>query len=66
MLAYKKNKLPFNHYVLEDKSAFEVGFFMQTKMFEIMILAHLMNINPFDQPSVEDYKFETRRILSKK
>ncbi|MFP4567708.1 MAG: hypothetical protein ACLFN8_02070 [Candidatus Woesearchaeota archaeon] len=66
MLAYKKNKLPFNHYVLEDKSAFEVGFFMQTKMLEVMILAHLMNVNPFDQPSVEDYKIETRKLLAKK
>jgi glucose-6-phosphate isomerase len=65
MNAYKKNNLPFNHYELDKKSEYEIGFFMQTKMFEIMILAHLLNVNSFDQPSVEDYKVETRRLLGK-
>ena len=66
MKAYKKNKLPFNYYELDKKSEYEIGFFMQTKMFEIIILAHLLNVNPFDQPSVEDYKVETRKLLAKK
>ena len=66
MRAYKKNNLPFNHYELDAKSEYELGFFMQTKMFEIMILAHLLGVNPFDQPSVEDYKVETRKLLDKK
>ncbi|MCC7574647.1 hypothetical protein KO361_03580 [Candidatus Woesearchaeota archaeon] len=61
--AFKLNKLPFNHYVLEKKSEYEIGFFMQTKMLEIILLAHLIGVNPFDQPSVEDYKKETRKLL---
>ena len=65
MRAYKKNKLPFNHYEFVCKDEFELGFFMQTKMFEIMILAHLLGVNPFDQPSVEEYKSETRKLLKK-
>ena len=32
-------------------------------MFEIVYLGHLFNINPFDQPNVELYKTETKKIL---
>jgi glucose-6-phosphate isomerase len=28
-----------------------------------MYLGSLLNVNPFDQPNVEDYKIETRKIL---
>ena len=63
MKSYKKNKLPYNHYVLKEKSEYEMGFLMQTKMLEIIFLAHLLNVNAFDQPSVEEYKIETKKIL---
>jgi glucose-6-phosphate isomerase len=33
------------------------------KMVETIIIGRLLNINPFDQPSVELYKEETRDIL---
>ncbi len=65
MRAYKKNKLPFNHYCLKEKSAFELGFFMQSKMLEVVILAHLLGVDAFNQPSVEDYKKETKLLLKK-
>ena len=32
-------------------------------MIEMIYLGHLMNVNPFDQPNVEEYKSETRKIL---
>jgi glucose-6-phosphate isomerase len=28
-----------------------------------MYLGHLLNVNTFDQPSVEAYKIETKKIL---
>jgi glucose-6-phosphate isomerase len=37
---------------------------MQIKMFEIMYLGFLLQVNPFDQPQVENYKKETQKILS--
>lgn len=61
--AYKKNELPFMTIELEEINEYELGKFMQMKMFEIIYLAKLMNVNAFDQPSVEDYKEETRKIL---
>jgi glucose-6-phosphate isomerase len=31
-----------------------------------MIVGSLTNVNPFDQPNVENYKIHTKEILSKK
>jgi glucose-6-phosphate isomerase len=36
---------------------------MQFKMIEMMILGNLLEVNPFDQPNVESYKIETKRLL---
>ncbi len=62
--AYKKQHLPFMEIVLPDISAGSIGQYMQFKMMEIIFLARLLRVNAFDQPSVEDYKTETRAILS--
>jgi len=65
-IAYKKGKRPFMELVLPDKSPFSIGQFFQLKMMEVMYLGYLMNVNPFDQPNVESYKVETKKILSRK
>ena len=41
----------------------EIGAFMQFKMIEMMYLAKLLKVNAFDQPHVELYKIETKKIL---
>lgn len=64
-IAYKKNNRPFCTIELEDKSEYNLGQFMQFKMYEIVYLAYLFNVNPFDQPNVEAYKIETKHILNK-
>ena len=61
--AFTKGKRPFVEVVLPDKSAFSIGQFLQFKMMEMMYLGFLMGVNPFDQPNVEAYKVETRKIL---
>ncbi|PJA47164.1 hypothetical protein CO172_02910 [Candidatus Uhrbacteria bacterium CG_4_9_14_3_um_filter_36_7] len=63
MLAYKKQRLPFISIGLPDMSLESLGYYMQFRMLEIMYLAKLLNINAFDQPNVEDYKKEVRRML---
>lgn len=63
--AYRNNNLPYVDVGLEDASESSVGQFMQFKMIEMMYLAKLMNVNAFDQPNVEDYKKETKKILTK-
>ena len=64
MAAYKKLDLPFSEIILEGISEEEMGAYMQFKMMEILFLGKLMDINAFDQPQVELYKIETKKILS--
>lgn len=62
--AYFADKRPFICCMIPEKSAYYIGQLMQIKMMEIMYLGFLLNVNPFDQPQVEDYKKETKSILS--
>lgn len=61
--AYSNQKLPFMEVTLNDVSEESIGEFLQFKMVEMMYLGKLLNINTFDQPHVELYKIETKRIL---
>ncbi len=65
-IAFHKQGLPFTEIILDDISPHTLGQFMQLKMIEMMLLAKLMGVNAFDQPSVESYKQETRKILTGK
>jgi glucose-6-phosphate isomerase len=62
--AYQIKKLPFVTWQLSRIDAATIGYLLQCTMIEILYLGFLFNINPFDQPHVESYKQETRKILS--
>ncbi len=66
LAAYKKRALPFVEIIFSEISAKTLGAYVQFKMIETMYLAHLLGINAFDQPNIEEYKAETRRILETK
>ena len=61
--AYHDRKLPHRFTQLGKDTDHEVGLFMASRMLETMYLAHLMNIDAFNQPNVELYKEKTRIIL---
>lgn len=61
--AYKKNKRPFCSIALPTLSPYSIGQLLQCYMIEMFYLGYLLNINPFDQPHVELYKEETRKLL---
>ena len=61
--AYKNAKLPFMEVVLDKVDEQSLGEYMQFKMMEMMYLAKLLNVNAFDQPHVELYKIETKKLL---
>ena len=63
--SFIREKRPFVEITLPDKSAFSIGQLLQMKMLEIIYLGFLMNVNPFDQPNVENYKIETKKILKR-
>ena len=62
-VAFMKKDLPFMEIILDDISLSSLGQYMQFKMVEMMMLGKLLGVNAFDQPSVESYKQETRKIL---
>ncbi|KXK08953.1 hypothetical protein H3C67_04120 [Candidatus Dojkabacteria bacterium] len=64
-LAYANNNIPCNRIEIAEISAKTLGAYMQMRMLEIMYMGHFMNIDAFNQPSVEDYKNETRKFLEK-
>ncbi len=62
--AFTQDERPFLSIEFPKKSAYYIGQFMQYKMVETIYLGHLFDVNPFDQPAVENYKTETKRILA--
>lgn len=62
-VAYTKQGLPFMEIVLNSVTEAEIASFMQFKMMEMMYLGKLIGVNTFDQPHVELYKIETKKIL---
>ena len=63
--AFRKGGRPFMEIKLPYKSEYSIGQFLQFKMIETIFLGYLLDVNPFDQPNVESYKEETRKILQK-
>ncbi|MBU1164390.1 hypothetical protein KKA15_02400 [Patescibacteria group bacterium] len=61
--AYYKKQIPYMEINMPEISAYTIGQFLQFKMMEMMYLAKLMGVNAFDQPNVEEYKEETRKLL---
>ena len=57
---------PFCLIELPDAGERSIGALLQLHMMEIIYLAALLDVNPFDQPNVEAYKIETKRILARK
>jgi len=66
MRAYEKMGLPYSETILDGVNEKEIASYMQFKMIEMMLLGKLMQINAFDQPQVELYKIETKKILAEK
>ena len=64
-IAFYKNGLPYSEIIMHEITEDTLGQYLQLKMIETMYLAHLLGVNAFDQPKVEDYKRETREILKK-
>ena len=62
--AFRKKKKPFYEISLGSLKDYEIGSLLQMKMIEMMMLGVLLDVNPFDQPNVEEYKIITKKLLS--
>lgn len=61
--AYQERGLPYRATVLSEDLPYSLGYYMASTMRETMYLAHLMNLDAFNQPNVELYKTKTRELL---
>ena len=59
----KKNNIPFREFKIKDFSESTLGEFLSYFMLETAIIGKLLNINPFDQPAVEQIKVNTKELL---
>ena len=60
---FKLKKIPFREITFNKKNEVELGEIFTFFALETILLSRLMNINPFDQPAVEQVKIETKNIL---
>ena len=59
----KKNKIPYRQFVFKKKDESELGAIFTFFVLETLLLARLINVNPYDQPAVEQVKIETKKFL---
>ena len=60
---FKLKKIPFRQITFNKKNEEELGEIFTFFVLETILLSRLMNVNPFDQPAVEEVKIETKKIL---
>ena len=59
----KKKKIPFNEFIIKKNGEKIIGELFTHFIFETIALGKLNNINPYNQPAVEQVKIETKKIL---
>ena len=63
-IVFKKEKLPFRSFEIKERSEETLGELFSFFILETILLGTALKVNPFDQPSVELIKKETKKILS--
>jgi glucose-6-phosphate isomerase len=65
-VTFAQEKRPFIALSIPEKNPYYIGQFLQYAMMQTILLGNLFEINPFDQPQVELYKNEMKKILDLK
>ena len=61
---FKLKRIPFRQISFNENSEEELGAIITFFVLETILLARLMNLNPFDQPAIEQVKLKTKVFLS--
>ena len=61
---FRKRKIPFRSFEILQKDENSLGELFCFFVLETILLGKALKVNPFDQPSVELIKIETKKILS--
>jgi len=62
--AFEKQNIPFREFRIKSIKEEVIGEFFALFIVETIIIGKLLNINPFDQPAVEQVKIYTKKFLS--
>ena len=62
---FKKKNIPFRSFFIEKRDEISLGTLFTYFILETILLGKALNINPYDQPSVELIKKETKKRLLK-
>ena len=60
----KRNKVPFREFKIKNINEEALGELFSYFILETVLLGKLTNINPFDQPAVEQVKTITKKFLT--
>lgn len=60
---FKKIKIPYRYFKFKKNGEEELGTIFTFFTLETILLAKMLKVNPFNQPSVEKIKKETKKIL---
>ena len=64
-IVFRKKNLPFRSFDVSKRSEESLGELFCFFVLETILLGRALNVNPFDQPSVELIKKETKSIFIK-
>ena len=62
--SFKKNNIPFRELRIKNINEQVIGELFSYFIIETIVLAKLIEVNPFDQPAVEQVKIFTKKILT--
>ena len=60
----KKKGIPFREFKIKNADEKVLGELFSFFILETIIVGYLLNINPFDQPAVEQVKIYTKKLLT--
>ena len=63
MKSFIKKGIPFREFQIKRINEEALGELFSFFIIETVIMGKLMNINPFDQPAVEEIKINTKKFL---
>ena len=61
---FKKKNIPYRSFVINNRNEETMGELFAFFILETILLGRSLKVNPFDQPSVELIKNETKKILT--
>ena len=60
---FRKEKIPYRHFIFKKNDEGELGSIFTFFVLETILLSYLMNVNPYDQPAIDQVKIETKKFL---